>query len=117
MARLVDGYAGFGGLVSGKIGDGARLAFCWAHVPRKFYDIHVAARSRSDAVNRPSELDIGQSLSASVKTAMRHMAGWRGWDFARRCRRRRPRRGPETGTRWGNNLLEPWRPIHSGLPN
>ena len=67
MARLVDGYAGFGGLVSGKIGDGARLAFCWAHVPRKFYDIHVAARSRSDAVNRPSELDIGQSLSASVE--------------------------------------------------
>jgi hypothetical protein len=90
MVRLVDGYAGFGGLASGKTGDAARLAFCWAHVRRRFGDIHVAARSRSDTFNRPSELDIGQSFSTNVKTATRHMAGWRGWDFARRCRCRRP---------------------------
>jgi transposase len=38
----VDGYAGFGGLVSGKTDDAPQLAFCWAHVRRKFYDIHVA---------------------------------------------------------------------------
>jgi transposase len=38
----VDGYAGFGGLVTGKTDDAPQLAFCWAHVRRKFYDIHVA---------------------------------------------------------------------------
>jgi hypothetical protein len=41
----VDGYAGFGGLVAGKTDDAPRLAFCWAHVRRKFYDIHVATPS------------------------------------------------------------------------
>ncbi len=38
----VDGYAGFGGLVSTAADNAPRLAFCWAHVRRKFYDIHVA---------------------------------------------------------------------------
>ena len=41
----VDGYTGFGGLVTGKADDAPQLAFCWAHVRRKFYDIHVATRS------------------------------------------------------------------------
>jgi transposase len=40
----VDGYAGFGGLLTGE-DDGTQLAFCWAHVRRKFYDIHVANHS------------------------------------------------------------------------
>jgi transposase len=38
----VDGYAGFGGLLTGKTDDAPQLAFCWAHVRRKFYDIQVA---------------------------------------------------------------------------
>ena len=42
----VDGYTGFGGLVTGKADDAPQLAFCWAHVRRKFYDIHVATKSR-----------------------------------------------------------------------
>jgi transposase len=41
----VDGYAGFGGLVNRRTHDAPQLAFCWAHVRRKFYDIHVATKS------------------------------------------------------------------------
>jgi transposase len=41
----VDGYAGFGGLVSGATDQGPTLAFCWAHTRRKFYDVHVATNS------------------------------------------------------------------------
>ncbi len=41
----VDGYAGFGRLVRGASDDAPRLAFCWAHARRKFYDIHVATPS------------------------------------------------------------------------
>ena len=54
----VDGYAGFGGLVSGKTDDAPRLAFCWAHVRRKFYDIHVATKSllAEEALRRIAEL-------------------------------------------------------------
>ncbi len=46
----VDGYAGFGGLVGTAAEDGPLLAFCWAHVRRKFYDIHVAAKPASGGV-------------------------------------------------------------------
>jgi transposase len=54
----VDGYAGFGGLVAGKTDDAPRLAFCWAHVRRKFYDIHVATKSplAEEALRRIAEL-------------------------------------------------------------
>jgi transposase len=54
----VDGYAGFGGLVTGKTGDAPQLAFCWAHVRRKFYDIHVATKSplAEEALRRIAEL-------------------------------------------------------------
>jgi transposase len=38
----VDGYAGFGRLVSENTDNPPRLAFCWAHARRKFYDIHIA---------------------------------------------------------------------------
>lgn len=41
----VDGYAGFGRLVGKAADNGPQLAFCWAHVRRKFYDIHVATKS------------------------------------------------------------------------
>ena len=41
----VDGYAGFGRLVADNADNAPQLAFCWAHVRRKFYDIHVATRS------------------------------------------------------------------------
>jgi hypothetical protein len=41
----VDGYSGFGGLVTGVADQGPTLAFCWAHTRRKFYDVHVATNS------------------------------------------------------------------------
>jgi transposase len=40
----VDGYAGFGRLVA-DAGNVSRLAFCWAHARRKFYDIYAATQS------------------------------------------------------------------------
>lgn len=40
----VDGYAGFGRLV-GADGVGPRLAFCWAHTRRKFFDVQAATQS------------------------------------------------------------------------
>ena len=54
----VDGYAGFGSLVTGKTDDAPQLAFCWAHVRRKFYDIHVATQSplAEEALRRIAEL-------------------------------------------------------------
>jgi transposase len=41
----VDGYAGFGGLVTGAANDAPTLAFCWTHTRRKFYDVHAATNS------------------------------------------------------------------------
>jgi hypothetical protein len=38
----VDGYAGFGRLVTENTANPPRLAFCWAHARRKFHDIHIA---------------------------------------------------------------------------
>ncbi len=40
----VDGYAGFG-QVKAATNQPLQLAFCWAHVRRKFYDVHVATKS------------------------------------------------------------------------
>jgi hypothetical protein len=41
----VDGYAGFGGLVTGAANDAPTLAFCWAHTRRKFYHVYTATKS------------------------------------------------------------------------
>jgi transposase len=41
----VDGYAGFGRLVSAAAKEAPQLAFCWSHARRKFYDIHAATKS------------------------------------------------------------------------
>ena len=38
----VDGYTGFGRLLSENTDNPPQLAFCWAHARRKFYDIHIA---------------------------------------------------------------------------
>src|SRR5436305_1185148 len=38
----VDGYAGFKGLLTGRPRDQIKLASCWAHCRRRFYDIHQA---------------------------------------------------------------------------
>jgi transposase len=41
----VDGYAGFKRLAGDRAGDAVRLAFCWAHMRRPFYDFYIATKS------------------------------------------------------------------------
>ena len=54
----VDGYAGFGGLLAGEADKTPKLAFCWAHARRKFYDIHAANPSplAEETLRRIAEL-------------------------------------------------------------
>jgi hypothetical protein len=62
----VDGYAGFGRLVGTGENDAPQRAFCWAHVRRKFYDIHVATQSplAHEALRRIAEL---YEIEASIR--------------------------------------------------
>jgi transposase len=54
----VDGYSGFKGLLAGRPPDQIRLAFCWAHCRRRFYEIHQATGSplAAEALQRIMEL-------------------------------------------------------------
>lgn len=77
----VDGYAGFGGLLTGE-DDGPQLAFCWAHVRRKFYDIHAANHSplAEEALRRIGEL---YAIEADIR---RTPAENRRWQRQQRSR-------------------------------
>jgi hypothetical protein len=54
----VDGYSGFKRLLAGRPPDEIRLAFCWAHCRRRFYDIHQSTGSplAEEALRRIGEL-------------------------------------------------------------
>jgi transposase len=54
----VDGYAGFDGLTEERPAGAVTLAFCWAHVRRKFFDFHHATSSpiAGEALRRVAEL-------------------------------------------------------------
>jgi transposase len=54
----VDGYAGFNGLSGERPAGAVQLAFCWAHVRRKFFDFHHATTSpiAAEALRRIAEL-------------------------------------------------------------
>jgi transposase len=54
----VDGYAGFDGLTEERPAGAIELAFCWAHVRRKFFDFHHAtgAPIAGEALRRIAEL-------------------------------------------------------------
>src|SRR5215212_9334095 len=54
----VDGYSGFKSLLAGRPPDQIRLAFCWAHCRRRFYEIHQATGSplAEEALRRIGEL-------------------------------------------------------------
>jgi transposase len=41
----VDGYAGFGSLVEARTDASIRLAFCWAHLRRPFYEFYTSTES------------------------------------------------------------------------
>jgi transposase len=62
----VDGYAGFGGVVGGGTDNAPQLCFCWAHLRRKFYDIHVDNPSplAEEALRRIAEL---YALEAEIR--------------------------------------------------
>jgi transposase len=54
----VDGYSGFESLLAGRPPDRIKLAFCWAHCRRRFYEIHQATGSplAAEALRRIGEL-------------------------------------------------------------
>src|ERR671929_2030725 len=54
----VDGYGGFKSLLESRPPGAIRLAFCWAHCRRRFYDIHQATGSplAEEALRRIGEL-------------------------------------------------------------
>jgi hypothetical protein len=54
----VDGYSGFDRLVGDRPKGAVKLAFCWAHVRRKFYDFQQATGSpiAAEALRRIAEL-------------------------------------------------------------
>jgi transposase len=54
----VDGYSGFKGLLTGRPPDQIKLAFCWAHCRRGFYEIHQSTGSplAAEALRRIGEL-------------------------------------------------------------
>src|SRR5271166_1964322 len=63
----VDGNAGFGRLVAADAKNAPQLAFCWAHVRRKFYDLHVATQSpiAEEALRRIATL---YEIEADIRT-------------------------------------------------
>src|SRR5687768_3406705 len=54
----VDGYSGFKSLLANRPAGEIRLAFCWAHCRRRFYEIHQATGSplAEEALRRIGEL-------------------------------------------------------------
>jgi transposase len=54
----VDGYSGFKRLLENRLSGTIRLAFCWAHCRRRFYEIHQATGSplAEEALRRIGEL-------------------------------------------------------------
>ena len=54
----VDGYSGFKGLLTGRPPDQIKLAFCWAHCRRGFYELHRSTGSplAAEALRRIGEL-------------------------------------------------------------
>jgi transposase len=54
----VDGYAGFKSLLTGRPPDQIKLAFCWAHCRRGFYELHRSTGSplAEEALRRIGEL-------------------------------------------------------------
>src|SRR4051812_12728664 len=54
----VDGYAGFKGLLTGRPPDQIKLAFCWAHCRRGFYELHQSTGSplAAEALRRIRQL-------------------------------------------------------------
>jgi hypothetical protein len=82
----VDGYGGFKRLLRDRPPGAIRLAFCWAHCRRRFYEIHQATGSplAEEALRRIGEL---YAIEAEIRG-----------------------RPPRSGARFGRNAAGPlWR--------
>ena len=75
----VDGYGGFKSLLENRPPGAIRLAFCWAHCRRRFYEIHQATGSplAEEALRRIGELycDRGRDPRPPRRGAARGPAG------------------------------------------
>ena len=75
----VDGYGGFKSLLENRPPGAIRLAFCWAHCRRRFYEIHQATGSplAEEALRRIGELyaDRGRDPRPPGRGAARGPAG------------------------------------------
>ena len=89
----VDGYAGFGRLVTAAANEAPRLAFCWAHTRRKFYDTHAATKSPLRRIASLYEIEAAiRGQSAAERQLLRQqrsrplveaMHGWLGRQLER----------------------------------
>ena len=75
----VDGYGGFKSLLAGCPPDQIKLAFCWAHCRRGFYELHQNTGSplAEEALRRIGELyrieaEIRGRPAEAIRYAVRH---------------------------------------------
>lgn len=84
----VDGYSGFKSLLTGRPPDQIKLAFCWAHCRRGFYELYQSTGSpvAEEALRR-----IGEGLCASLVYEVRRRPAPRPLARARRRGSAHPR--------------------------
>ena len=70
----VDGYSGFKRLAGDNVDSSVRLAFCWSHCRRYFYDAHQTTQSRSPS--RPCSRSAGSMPSRRRSAAVRPKSAW-----------------------------------------
>ena len=90
----VDGYGGFKSLLENRPPGAIRLAFCWAHCRRRFYEIHQATGS-----------PLAEEALRQIRRALR------------RSRRRSAAAPPRSGARPGRSAASrSWTPCTPGSP-
>ena len=103
----VDGYSGFKRLLAGRPPDQIRLAFCWAHCRRRFYELHQATGSPlgggGAAPDRGALRDRGGGPRPPGRGAARDPAG------AQQADRGRPARLAHRPAGAGLGQVRPWR--------
>ena len=79
----VDGYSGFKSLLENRPSGAIRLAFCWAHCRRRFYEIHQATGS-----------PLAEEALRQIRDLYRIEAEIRGRSAEERCAVRQERSKP-----------------------
>jgi len=86
----VDGYSGFKSLLENRPLGEIRLAFCWAHGRRRFYEIHQATGS-----------PLAEEALRQIRALYKVEAGIRGRPAEERCAARQERSKPIVETQHG----------------